>query len=83
MDLTFSIRHGVSNKLRFAAMALQNRDRECRVAWINHITEPNAHVKNFKHFAVIDIRVPLNEREDRMGLDKVVNFETHLGLDSR
>src|SRR5207237_8125502 len=82
-DVPLRIRNGISDALRLAAVVFQNRHRERYVVRIDHVTKPDTHVEHFKHFAVFDLCVPLNELKDRMRLDQALDLETHLCLDPR
>ena len=82
-NLLLGIVNRMSDALRFAAVLFQDRERDRCVGRIDHIAKAGAHVENLEHLAVVDVRMPLYEREDRMRIDQAVDLEADFRLDPR
>ena len=76
----FRVSYSTSNLLNFATMLLEDRHGEVCIGRINHITKSYTHIEHLEHFAVWYVSISLYQREDWMGLNKLIYDKTDFGI---
>ncbi len=82
-DVALRIRDRIADALGLSIVPPQDRKDERLVLRIDHVAEADTHIEHLEHFVIRNVRVPLNQRENRVRLDQPVDLEPDLRLHPR